>query len=428
MDTGKVKYICKRRNDRIAISLNRINERRNEIGSDSINFNLWEVKELLFVVYVSIINKQKISRGGKMMKKIILMATSCMLLLSVAFLPVEASQDDYQKNIEAGKDIQEFLNIVYQKDTESMYSLSTENDSSATYAGAWIDEYNNPHVAFTENAKSNINFSVAKNTNNVEVSYHKHSLNDLLEFQEQLIPLQIKGIIVSTEIKEDTNSINIGYFENTNLNDIKTEIEHLNTKDIKVTYEIDELVEPHAAYGGSKITSSGNGSCSVGMAAKDITTGTFGFVTAGHCYSVGTTTNYGKVTKRSYGTKANMDAEFVAAGVTYKKDISGYSYTSVGEAGIYQGSIVRINTWKQKSSGSITTMFGTATYSSNGTVLTNVIRHNGYSIGGMSGGVAISGNQAVGIHVAGHTTTSAGYNGVIVKGSAVFKSLGLSNN
>lgn len=347
------------------------------------------------------------------MKKLLITALSSILFLSLTSIPANG-EDIYKENEKAGIAIAEYLEEI--NAIKSSYRPMSANQYDDSYAGAWIDKDNKPHIAFTNNQKI-----VSRKATNIEIEYFKNSLNDLLELQETIIA-QSNLNIVSTAVLEDKNALKIGYYSESDFEYIKSNINKLNTKNISIIYEQVDLPQEDAIYGGAKVTASGQGSCSVGFGAR--LNGNYGFVTAGHCFTNNTQTNLGKVTKVVYGGKTNMDAEFIQSGMISRTDVSGYSYSSVGEYGVYQGSIVRINTYIQKSSGAVQSMFASASFG-DGQTLSNLILHNAYRVGGMSGGVAISGSQAIGIHIGGSgEVASTGY---IVKGSAVFSSLGLTN-
>lgn len=209
---------------------------------------------------------------------------------------------------------------------------------------------------------------------------------------------------------------------NHKLNLIKSNISDLNETDINIEYEyMDESLLNNALQGGDKLYNQATDSnCSIGFRAKKGTT--YGFVTAGHCFPVGSNTTGGKVVSRVWSPASNMDAEFINPNVgslVPNTDRQGSTY-KVNDYAVSQGSYVKAASWIANKTGYITSTSASASFKNDGTY-TNLFRCSGGSVGGMSGGVNISGPYAIGITKGGGTSDR-----YVVKASKITSALGLT--
>ena len=288
------------------------------------------------------------------------------------------------------------------------------------YAGAWIDENNVPHVAFTGKPDHDV-MQMTRNEG-VVVEYQNNTYKDIVSLQNNFAEAQAEYGVVSTYIDESKNGLIVKYTDELKLSLIKNIISELNTERVAVAYEYTrESLQNDALQGGDNIYNKATDSnCSIGFRAKKGTT--YGYVTAGHCFPVGANTTGGKVVSRVWSPSSNMDAEFINPNVgslVPNTDRQGSRY-QVNDFAVSQGSYVKAASWIANKTGYITSTSASASFKNDGTY-TNLFCCSGGSVGGMSGGVNISGPYAIGI-----TKGGGADNRYVVKASKITSSLGLT--
>ena len=349
----------------------------------------------------------------KLVKSLFVLSLFFMMCLSTN----AKADSDSDKNTNANY----LINEVKQK-----MKSSRSNSFDDVYAGAWIDDNNNPHLALVKSDESKFDIIKNPNEDGVIYNYFIHSYKELEEFQNEISSSELyeEKLILSSYINEPENEIKILHTRDIDAN-IKSIMSKINKNHIKVSYQkIEEDVSNTADYRGGAQVSNNSGSCSVGMVAKR--NGISGIVTAGHCFSNNSNTNLGKVIARSWASSSNMDAEFIQTNVSVlpKQDITGLSYQKVDSLSFVTGSYLYSNSWKAKKSGKILSMNATSTFTNDGKY-TNLIMTDYGTIGGMSGGVAIGnpglGNAAIGIMKGGNSNNS-----YLMPASRIRNALGLT--
>ena len=97
-----------------------------------------------------------------------------------------------------------------------------KNDN--TYCGAWIDEENIPHIAFTNN-----DYEKSARDSGIVYEVFKHSFQELSSLQKH----------IDKSISESENALDIAYLNKSDLDDIKTIVSAYNHKQIKINYVYD---------------------------------------------------------------------------------------------------------------------------------------------------------------------------------------------
>lgn len=348
------------------------------------------------------------------MKKMMKLFIALFLLINVSHIDIYAQDydnedlpTDYYENMRASDSIDKFKDFL-----PAVYSSETD-----TYAGAWIDPFNIPHIAFTEIVPY-LNFMASMN--DVKLEKFTHSFNELSDFQHKINEeLSNNYLLVYTEIKEETNSIEIGYKNSDDLEKINRIVEDLNTKHINVSYELSPLEYVSVASQGGSQVHNNVYECGVGFPAKMGLMN--GFVTAGHCFANGTNTNLGQVKKRVFSAASNMDAEFINSNIVFPwKNFSGRTYLSISSTNAKVGAYAYKDTYKGSKYGKIISISKTTEYKGEGK-FENLIRVEYPSVPGESGSVVISNGAAIGI-----VKGTDSKNTDIVKSNNIIKSLGLT--
>lgn len=256
------------------------------------------------------------------MKKILILCIALILCL-LPNIKIGANmteimvENDWIANVHASTDIENFLNKI---DINAMDLLEQKEDDNYSsmldyYGGAWIDDNNVPHVAFTRHLP--ITYDLVNNEfENIVIELVETTLSDLLELQSSISQLEIDSLAYIA-LDEPSNCLKVGLLDFENMEDIQALIADVNPQNIKVEFVISNRYERYAAsvYGGSVIHGeSASATCSVGFKAKKGTKS--GFVTAAHCYDknenvyfASTGQMIGNVLARVYSS--TMDAEFI---------------------------------------------------------------------------------------------------------------------
>lgn len=106
------------------------------------------------------------------------------------------------------------------------------------YAGTWLDEENVPHIAYTK--KLDKNFEEDAEKKGIVIEFYEHTYEELIFFQNSIHDVtNHSGLIVSSNISESSNAIEIGYKSDDDLILIKDMIELVNLNDIPIQYVLD---------------------------------------------------------------------------------------------------------------------------------------------------------------------------------------------
>ena len=108
-----------------------------------------------------------------------------------------------------------------------------KNDN--TYCGAWIDEENIPHIAFTNN-----DYEKSVRDSGIVYEVFKHSFQELSSLQKHIDKdVTLDSKLNYTSISESENALEIAYLNESDLDDIKTIVAAYNHKQIKINYVYD---------------------------------------------------------------------------------------------------------------------------------------------------------------------------------------------
>lgn len=344
-----------------------------------------------------------------MIKLKIFMTASLLFMFSSVNINANVNElpEDFEENMNALNSLNEFRSTL-----PDMYS-----DDSDVYAGAWIDSENIPHIAFT----SRTNLEKSAKQQGIEIENFKHSYQDLLNFQKTIHKADLNVMINSSGVKEETNSLEINYYDEAQLDQLRALVNSLNVNEILVNYVYDPVVAI-SMYGeaGSQVHNNST-SCSVGFPARRGSQK--GFVTSGHCFALGTQTNYGPVTYSVFNANSDMDAQFISATSALSipwKNVDGRAYTSISSYNAAVGAYAYKATYQLSTTGKITSINQTTYYSGEGE-FSNMIRISSMSLPGDSGSAVISNSAAIGITKGSNSSTTD-----IIKTQSIVTSLGLS--
>ncbi len=217
-----------------------------------------------------------------------------------------------QKNIQSAYNASRFKE-KYAKIYVSKTSQKVDIEYPSNYAGVYIDEYNNLHIAYTDEIKS-----LDERMSEYDVQYDKvnYSMIYLRKIYDIIVSKMDIFNISNAYIDEINNSVSIfveSKKENEILEYLKNNVKNFEEKSICFQNEISTIT---TEAGGTKIKS--DGKFTLGYNAYCNSSKKYGFVTCGHgVNSVGDkvkkcnlfSTTIGKVKYRKYS--GNIDACFV---------------------------------------------------------------------------------------------------------------------
>lgn len=194
------------------------------------------------------------------MKKILILCIALILCLlsnakSGANMTEVMVENDWTANVQASADIEKFLNII---DIDTMDLLEQKEDDNYSsmldyYGGAWIDDNNVPHVAFTRHVP--ITYDLVNNEfENIVIELVETTLSDLLKLQSSISQLEIDSLAYIA-LDEPNNCLKVGLLDFENIEDIQALIADVNPQNVKIEFAISDRYERYAAsvYGGSVI-------------------------------------------------------------------------------------------------------------------------------------------------------------------------------
>lgn len=164
-------------------------------------------------------------------------------------------ENDWTANVQASADIEKFLNII---DIDTMDLLEQKEDDNYSsmldyYGGAWIDDNNVPHVAFTRHVPTTYDL-VNNEFENIVIELVETTLSDLLKLQSSISQLEIDSLAYIA-LDEPNNCLKVGLLDFENIEDIQALIADVNPQNVKIEFAISDRYERYAAsvYGGSVI-------------------------------------------------------------------------------------------------------------------------------------------------------------------------------
>lgn len=164
----------------------------------------------------------------KLITKLFLFSLSFSLMISINAKTDNTDNNiDYEKNSTASLQINRLRNDL--KLQRSSYNK--------IYAGAWIDEDNNPNIAFiVKSVKKNI---PPRTSNGVIYHYFKNSYAELEELQEKISASELftNELISSSSIDDSLNQIVLEYNDKNEIPRIHNILSELNNNDIKIDFK-----------------------------------------------------------------------------------------------------------------------------------------------------------------------------------------------
>jgi hypothetical protein len=303
--------------------------------------------------------------------------------------------------------------------------------SSDIAAGAFLDENFDLHI-LVKGDKNTVNllmeeFSINESVSNLQVNVFieqvRYSDNEILEAYQAIIDFELgnKGLLNGVNINYKINGLDIEYVQSkissTDLLSILKSVlgDFVNLNLVPSTVE-NVVEEKSSLYGGEEIRGKLGTvpkSCSIGFAASTFDH-KYGFVTAGHCFSLNTPVSYnngvmvdiGDVTVRKY--EPTVDAEFVKL-----RSIDGFSapntakwlntffpystYIKTRSERPLQGSLLTVYGYHGKYNSVLISNCATIYFNFFTSSYQDVLSFNSVVEEGDSGGVIISSGLAVGI-------------------------------
>ena len=285
--------------------------------------------------------------------------------------------------------------------------------------GELIFQYKSPDNQEAELLKIVANNNIAKNNLNVIFENVKYSDDEIKAAEDSLInsDLYSQRKIIGIYVDYTLNGLRVEFDKNkilsSEVSNEMYEITHGFTNILVSGVDGDYAISRQVSIAGGNKIKIGGGYCSVGYAAKD-SSGNSGFVTAGHCGSVGNSVTYngttiGQITKQRYSTaldvafvKTNSSTTVQKKGDAVTSPYASLSYTYVSLTLPVQGSYIMTygyNTTQQTSIISNSASIG---------FLNKALTYRSSTINGDSGSLIMSGSYAYGVH-----------NGIISNGSTV---------
>ena len=144
--------------------------------------------------------------------------------------------NDIAANVQASHEIEAFLNELG-IDLDAFYdeniNLTAAEDS---YGGAWIDENNVAHVAFTRIIPE-VNLLTKTEFAKVMIEKADFSFAELLQLQNLIFQLEIDAVY-SIAIDESGNCLLVGIANDESIAEIFDAIQTVNTENVKIKFEI----------------------------------------------------------------------------------------------------------------------------------------------------------------------------------------------
>lgn len=323
------------------------------------------------------------------------------------------------------------LHFLVKDLTDEKFEFITNRLNSST-----LDVYHNDSVLRSVSK----NFIDEYITNNITIGNVDYSQKEIEKNIDQILASELVQKQLITEIYTDysINGIVIAY-DAKKINEELLETFLMDDLNIVGNFRFEsvsrsaELQEHLSIYAG-RMVAVGLSSCSTGFAIKSGSTR--GFVTAGHCGTIGSSvsysnTNVGTVTKRAY--QSNIDAAFVSVNsnhtVIKQESTIPYTPVSYSEARTtlpVQGSTMLFS--GQKTRKNVTLQSNNATFVASNMTWSKMLKYPETSVPGDSGGILLIGNQAVGVNRGGTQWNSPGLGGsYATPSSTVLNVLNLNN-
>lgn len=298
---------------------------------------------------------------------------------------------------ELGTDAAGALDVLAFQDAATTTTAAVADETGAAYAGSWLDE--STRTVYTAVTTADAREAVANaGAVPVEVTY---SIDDLEAIASRLGEASLPADVASWWIDVETNQVVVETVGDAAASDVAARAA-APADAIRVETGVSAPETLATIQGGIAYTINGGGRCSVGFAVQG------GFVTAGHCGTTGTGTNYGTFRGSSF---PGDDYAWVATpGHTPVGAVSNYAGGSVAVAGstpaAVGATVCRSGSTTGWHCGQVQAYDSSVRYAE-GTV-TGLIRTSVCAERGDSGGSLLAGNQAQGVTSGGSGNCSTG--------------------
>ena len=114
--------------------------------------------------------------------------------------------------------------------TSFMQSIDAKNCEG--YSGAWIDENDKAHIAFT-----NLDYKEQAINKGIIYDVFPHTFTEIAKLQDEISnDSRLEGKVNGTSVSESENALEIDYYREADLESIKAVVADKNKKQIKIQY------------------------------------------------------------------------------------------------------------------------------------------------------------------------------------------------
>ncbi len=114
--------------------------------------------------------------------------------------------------------------------TSFMQSIDAENCEG--YSGAWIDDNDKAHIAFT-----NLDYKEQAERKGIVYDVFSHTFTEIVKLQDEVSnDPRLEGKVNGTSVSESENALEIDYYRKSDLKSIESVVADKNKKQIKIKY------------------------------------------------------------------------------------------------------------------------------------------------------------------------------------------------
>ena len=114
--------------------------------------------------------------------------------------------------------------------TSFLQSIDAENCEG--YSGAWIDDNDKAHIAFT-----NLDYKEQAERKGIVYDVFSHTFTEIVKLQDEVSnDSRLEGKISGTSVSESENALEIDYYREADLKSIESVLADKNKKQIKIRY------------------------------------------------------------------------------------------------------------------------------------------------------------------------------------------------